>query len=280
LEELNSDELKINEISFNLERIKISTSSTEKLEELNTKFKDDVLKKNIEFELSEKKEFIKLSKKLEMSHGKDKFIGTIGAIIKSLNGWYALTAAHNFFHLENSVYKKKNGDLIIDFGNWTFQSKNIGDYFKDWQHLDIGWIELPDEINFETTMTTNFNFDPLTYSKQVVKIGIETGRTFGVVEKVITSGGYTNQLRIDSLERFGDYGDSGSLLILYELGNEIKLHPIGIFHSVVDNYGQLSYACPLNLDFFKKLEKENDIEFNVENVEFAFFNGQDYFKIK
>jgi hypothetical protein len=63
LEQLNSDE--IDEITFNLERIKIFSESTEKLEELKEKFKDEVLKKNIEFEFSKKKEYQKLSKNLK-----------------------------------------------------------------------------------------------------------------------------------------------------------------------------------------------------------------------
>jgi hypothetical protein len=55
-----------------LERIKIFSESIKKFEELKEKFKDEVFKKNIEFEFSKKKEFKKLSKK-------QKFTGTIAA---------------------------------------------------------------------------------------------------------------------------------------------------------------------------------------------------------
>jgi hypothetical protein len=80
-------------------------------------------------------------------------------------------------------------------------------------------------------------------------------------------------------ENFAEKGDSGSLVILFSLKNNIILRPIGILHSVVDEFGRKSLASPLDKKFFNYLVENHQIEFDTNKLELAYFNGDGYFKI-
>jgi len=123
----------------------------------------------------------------------------------------------------------------------------------------------------------------------VVKIGISTGRTFGIayegaiIKSEISKGVFETmkeQILVISKDNSGKCfcakGDSGSLLVNFEFSVDgIILHPIAIIHS---SKGNSTYASNLK-KYLDKLSKLG-IEFDIDNVQFAFFHKEKYFKIE
>jgi hypothetical protein len=172
-------------IAFNPEMITVTCSSNEKLEELKKKFNDEISKKQIEFLYSTGDKLQKVYHKLQSTNDSDSYTGTVGAIIKSENHWYAFTAAHNFL-TENM--EKKNGKFTVVLPDMKYTFPSV-DWVYD-KNYDIGWAEFSDEINFDTAFETIIEDNPFMYDDyNVVKIGQTTGRTFGKVKKV----SYINQ---------------------------------------------------------------------------------------
>lgn len=126
----------------------------------------------------------------------------------------------------------------------------------------------------------------------VAKIGVKTGRTYGVgygdntysyndngKMKVFLN----NQIKISNQfddGDFADHGDSGSLIVKIEfLTKSIQIQPFGILHRYVedlDKNEKYGYAFDLN-SFLCYLGTEYEILFEDK---FAFFNPKDYIIIK